>query len=109
MPHVAKHVRPGSIVATDEGRTFIDTARYGFRHIRVNHRAKQWVNGQAHTNTIEAFWGWLKRGINGTHVWVSPKHLPKYLKEFEFRFNLRASPWLMFDLLLAAFPKPSRA
>lgn len=106
MPQVAKTVIPGSTIATDEGRTFMDARRYGYNHIKVNHAKKEWVNGVAHTNTIEAFWGWLKRGINGTHVWVSPKHLPKYLAEFEFRFNLRKSPHLMFDVLLAGFPKP---
>ncbi len=64
------------------------------------------MRDDVHTNTIEAFWGWLKRGINGTHVWVSQKHLPKFLREFEFRFSLRNSPRLMFEFLLAAFPKP---
>jgi hypothetical protein len=32
---------------------------------------KEWVRGDVHTNTIEAFWAILKRGINGTHIWVS--------------------------------------
>lgn len=44
--------------------------------------------------------------MNGTHIWVSRKHLPTYLGEFGFRFNLRKSPDLMFDLLLMAFPRP---
>ena len=38
-------------------------------------------------NTIEGFWALLKRGINGTHIHVSAKHLPKYLGEFEYRLN----------------------
>jgi transposase len=64
------------------------------------------VRGDIRTNTIETFWAILKRGINGTHIWVSPKHLQKYLWEFEFRYNLRRQPRLMFDLLLLAFPRP---
>ena len=107
-PHILEHVKPGTRIATDESNSFRDLAGEGYRHGTVNHRLKQWTRGPVHTNTIEAFWAWLKRGINGTHVWVSRKHLPKYLGEFEFRFNLRKSPYLMFDLLLASFPEPSR-
>ena len=29
----------------------------------------------------------LKRSIDGTHHHVSPEHLPRYLAEFDFRFN----------------------
>ncbi len=38
-------------------------------------------------NGIENFWRHLKQGIKGTHVWVSPKYLETYAKEFEYRFN----------------------
>jgi transposase len=57
----------------------------------------------AHVQTIEGFWAQLKRGINGTHIHVSGKHLPKYLGEFEFRWNLRNTPHLMLDRLLHSF------
>jgi transposase len=107
IPNIVRHVRIGSRIATDEARVFRSLPEYGYQHGTVNHNAKEYVRGPVHTNTIEGFWAWLKRGINGTHVWVSPAHLPKYLGEFEFRFNLRKSPHLMFDVLLAAFPRPS--
>jgi hypothetical protein len=45
----------------------------------------------------------LKRGINGTYIHVSKKHLQKYLWEFEHRHNLRHAPHLMFDLFLLVF------
>jgi transposase-like protein len=108
MPHILRHVRLGSRVATDEAQAFAKLPEEGYRHGTVNHSAKEYVRGPVHTNTIDGFWAWLKRGIGGTHVWVSKKHLPNYLGEFEFRFNLRKSPHLMFDVLLAAFPRPSR-
>lgn len=104
-PHFTENVKPGARIATDESMTFAPLNAAGFAHRWVNHAKKEWVRGEVHTNTIEAFWAWLQRGINGTHVWVSGKHLPKYLGEFEFRFNLRGSPHLMFDFLLAAFPR----
>lgn len=45
----------------------------------------------------------LKRSIQGTHIHVSPKHLWKYAKEAEFRFNRRNRPETMFDELLTTF------
>jgi transposase len=47
----------------------------------------------------------LEPGISGTYVWVSKKRLELYLREFEYRHNLRRQPVLMFELLLQAFPK----
>jgi hypothetical protein len=41
------------------------------------------------TNTIEGFFGILKRGISGVYQHVSRQHLGKYLSEFEFRYNGR--------------------
>jgi hypothetical protein len=42
-----------------------------------------------HTNTIESAFSLLKRGILGSFHQVSIKHLPRYLSEFEYRFNRR--------------------
>lgn len=106
IPLVMKWVKPGTRVATDEGKAFGNLAVVGYQHGTVNHSKKEYVRGPVHTNTIEAFWANLKRGINGTHVWVSAKHLQKYLCEFEFRHNLRKEPHLMFSVLLQAFPRP---
>lgn len=106
IPTILKHVKPGSRIATDEAKAFKPLTEEGYRHGTVNHSAKEYVRDDVHTNSIESFWASLKRGISGTHVWVSSHHLPKYLGEFEFRHNLRKQPHLMFDLLLQAFPRP---
>jgi transposase-like protein len=108
VPHIIENVRPGTRIATDEGRAFQNLREEGFQHGTINHSRGEYVRGPVHTNTIEGFWSWLKRGIEGTHVWVSPKHLNNYLGEFEFRFNLRNAPHLMFDVLLLAFPRQQR-
>ena len=106
VPPIKQWVKQGTRVATDSARAFLGLTHEGYRHASVNHSAKEYVRGPVHTNTIEGYWAALKRGINGTHVWVSRKHLDKYLGEFEYRFNLRKHPDLMFDLLLQAFPRP---
>ena len=58
-------------------------------HESVNHSRHEYARGPIHTNTIEGFFGLLKRGVNGTFHHISPKHLHRYLSEFEFRYNTR--------------------
>lgn len=106
VPRIVTFVKPGSRLHTDEASAFkLLTERYGYEHETVDHSKEEWVRGDVHTNTIEAFWASVKRGINGTYVWVSKKWLQTYLREFEYRHNLRHAPYLMFDCLLQAFPK----
>jgi len=61
---------------------------YGW-HQTVNHSIGEYVRGNAHTNTIEGYFSILKRGIHGVYHHVSPKHLKRYLTEFDFRYNVR--------------------
>jgi transposase-like protein len=58
-------------------------------HQTVNHSIGEYVRGNVHTNTIEGYFSVLKRGIMGTYHHVSPKHLKRYLAEFDFRYNER--------------------
>jgi transposase-like protein len=104
-PHALKWIKPGTHVASDSARSFREVFELDYQHSTVNHDIKEYVRGDIHTNTIESFWANVKRGINGTYVWVSKKHLQTYLREFEYRHNLRHAPYLMFDCLLAAFPQ----
>jgi transposase-like protein len=60
-------------------------------HQSVNHGIGEYVRGDVHTNTIEGFFSILKRGITGTYHHVSPKHLKRYLAEFDFRYNNRVA------------------
>jgi len=99
------NVIEGSTVYSDEAPTFKTLPNLGFKHESINHSKFEWARGDVHTNNIEAFWANVKRSINGTYVWVSKKHLQTYLREFEYRYNLRKHPHLMMDALLQAFPK----
>jgi transposase-like protein len=62
-----------------------------FNHSTVDHMAKEYVNGDCHTNGIESFWALFKRGYHGVYHQMSRKHLQRYVNEFTFRFNRRAS------------------
>lgn len=55
----------------------------------VDHGSREYVRGDAHTNSAEGFFSQLKRSIDGTHHHVSREHLPRYLAEFDFRYSTR--------------------
>lgn len=77
-----------SIMVSDEAQAYKGLDVY-YDHLSVNHSRGQYVNGLAHTNSIEGFWSLLKRGIVGIYHNVSPKHLHRYCNEFEYRYNTR--------------------
>lgn len=106
LPHIQSFVLPGTEVHTDECSSYRSLHKLGFTHKTVNHRNHEYVGPQGQTtNALEGFWGMLKRGIYGTHISVSEKHLPKYLGEFEYRWNMRSVPHLMLDRLLFSFAR----
>lgn len=102
LPHFTDSVAKGTKLITDELKSYRKIARIeGMEHDTVNHGSGQYVKGSTHTNTIENFWGQLKRSLDGTHHVVSPKYLHLYVSEFAFRYNNRLIPVPMFDLLLS--------
>lgn len=102
--HIEQHVLPGTTIHTDELRSYRGLQLRGYRHQTVNHNQGEYVSAFGCTvNSIEGFWAMLKRGIRGTHIHVSEKHLSKYLGEFEYRWNMRAVPQLMLDRLMHSF------
>ena len=106
QPIIDANVIPGGAVHTDELRSYMGLHLRGHRHMTVNHSAHEYVGFQgASTNAIEGFWSQVKRGINGTHIHVSSRHLGKYLGEFEFRHNMRQVPHLMIGRLMTSFAR----
>lgn len=102
MPHIKATIVEGSRVSTDELKSYNALTDEGYLHDSVRHAAKQFVKGDTHTQSIEGFWSRLKVSISGTHVWVSKKHLGKYVDEFAFRYNNRNMPDEMFNSVLSA-------
>ena len=104
LPKVAENVLAGSMIHTDELRSYSDLPKMGFSHDTVNHSRSHYVSPTGcHTQGIENFWSQLKRSINGTHIHVSGKHLWKYAKEAEYRFNRRDCAETMLEELLTTF------
>lgn len=102
------NIKPGSHIVSDAEHSFagVTYLGQGYTHTMVKVRAGEFKKNGQTTNTIEGFWGMLKRGINGTYISVSQKHLQTYLDEFEFRYNMRDQPHLMLPLLMTSFARP---
>ena len=86
---VMNTVQPRSTACTDQLTGYVGLTKFGYEHQAVNHGAKQFVDGMAHTNGIESFWSMLKRGYVGTYHYISHKHLQRYVNEFAGRHNDR--------------------
>lgn len=101
LPPIFNNVERASVLMTDEFSGYKRLDRFFKRH-SVNHSAKQYVNGMAHTNGIENFWSHMQRGITGIYHWVSTTHLQSYVDEFTLRYNTRTyETSARFDLILA--------
>ena len=76
----------GATVFTDEAAAYRGLNR---RHETVKHSVGEYVRDMVSTNGIESFWAMLKRGHDGVYHKMSPKHLHRYVDEFEGRHNRR--------------------
>jgi len=74
---------------TDEAPLYGKMGKSFQSHETVNHGAKEYVRGDVNTNSVEGYFGILKRGIHGIYQHVSPVHLNRYVNEFSFRYNHR--------------------
>jgi transposase-like protein len=87
-PLIREHVESGADLFTDAAGAF----RYGledqYTHEVINH-AEEYVRGNVHTNGIENFWSLFKRTVYGTHHFVMPWQLDRYLDDATFRYNNR--------------------
>ena len=85
----ARHVQPESVVTSDGLGCFTGIQGAGCGHWYV-----VTGGGPDSAKTPELHWvntllGNVKRSIHGTYHAINPKHLPRYLAEFSYRFNRR--------------------
>lgn len=85
--NVAKETR----LHTDESRLYWSVGKEFVAHEKVNHAKKEYARGDVTTNTIESYFSVFKRGMRGVYQKCDEKHLHRYLAEFDFRYNHRAS------------------
>jgi transposase-like protein/ribosomal protein L37AE/L43A len=100
LPMIVEKTSPNATIFTDEMTSYNRLERMGFNHRVINHNAKQYVNGNIHTNTIDGFWSLVKGGIGGVYKHVSPDYLQTYVNEYSFRYNHRKDEQPMFQTFL---------
>lgn len=101
------HLAPQSITVTDgldcfkalnERGHYHHAIRVGSGHQAAQHPAFLWVN---------TLLGNLKNALDGTYHAIHPKHAPRYLAEFQYRFSRRFDlPAMVPRLLFAAVRTP---
>ena len=57
-------------------------------HEVVDHSLQEFVRGAVYTNTAESWIALLKRGYVGVYHHFSEKHTPRYLAEYQARWNM---------------------
>jgi transposase-like protein len=92
-PIVKALVKEGAHLMTDSS-TVLESAGMGFKHDQVNHSAHEYVRREngivITTNSVESYFATLKRGHYGVYHHWSKKYCGQYLKEFDWRYNVRA-------------------
>ena len=82
---VNETVADGAKLYTDDAKAYKGLPN----HESVKHSVSEYVNGQAHTNSVESFWAVLKRAYHGVYHQLSPKHLQRYVNQFAGKHNVR--------------------
>jgi transposase-like protein len=80
-----------SYLATDELASYESIGKEFSGHGTVNHSADEYVRlgGFLHINTAECRFSLMKRAVFGAHHSISEAHLPRYLVEWDFKWNTR--------------------
>jgi transposase-like protein len=90
-PMIVQVASRKSHLMTDELMSYVGLGREFAGHSAVNHSANEYarMSGFIHVNTAECRFSLMKRAVFGTHHNVSEAHLPRYLAEWDFKFNTR--------------------
>jgi transposase-like protein len=86
---IRRNVSRDARIMTDSFKSYRGLGKEFASHEYVSHSDGEYVRGDVHTNTAENYFSILKRGIDGTYHHISEAHLPRYLAEFDFRYNHR--------------------
>lgn len=90
-----RHTEPKkTVLMTDDSQIYDRVGKNFAEHHTVNHSKEEYVRQDVDgylvsTNTAEGLFANLKRQIIGTHHSTSKKHLPRYLEEYDYKYNTR--------------------
>jgi hypothetical protein len=95
-PIMKEHVEVGANIQTDEAAVYHFMREEFPQHDVITHAKKEYSryeNGRhITTNTVEGYFGLIKRGIYGTYHHIGRGYMQQYLNEFDFRYNARKMP-----------------
>lgn len=95
-----ENVSPDAILFTDEWAMYDELGREFAEHHTIRHKDAIYADGHVHTQTVEGFFGNVKRGLSGVQHNVSRRWLQTYVSEFAFKYSHRDEAVPMFRLLL---------
>ena len=109
--NVKEHIGMNSLILTDELQAYRNISEIedgNWRHLAINHSKGTYARHMldrftsevvnVSTNGIEGFWSVFKRGVKGTYIHISRKHMQNYVNEFVYRYNNRKEN-LFFKIL----------
>ena len=88
MNIIQANVMPPSTVYSDGYQAYENVKRYGYAHESVDHEQNEYGRGEVNTNSMESFWGLLKRRLKITGG-IRVERLHEYVAEETWRFNHR--------------------
>jgi transposase-like protein len=93
-PIMKEHVEVGTNIQTDEATVYHWIHDDFPNHDIVTHKKKQYsyrTDDGRHvtTNTVEGYFGLIRRGVFGTYHHWGRGYLQQYMNEFDFRYNNR--------------------
>jgi ISXO2-like transposase domain len=89
LPIVKDNIAKETVIATDAAPYYGSLNKKFVGHETVNHTNEEWTRGDIHTNRAEGYFSVFKRGMKGVYQHCRERHLPRYLSEFDFRYNSR--------------------
>src|SRR5437899_237754 len=94
-PIVKDMISEDAHLITDSSNV-LASAGVGLKHDQVNHTAHEYARREKgvliSTNSVESYFAIVKRGHFGVYHHWSKKYLGQYLREFDWRYNVRRLP-----------------
>lgn len=88
-PIMRKYISSSSFIYTDETNLYDGIGTEYEARETVNHKQKEYVRGDVHTNTVDGIWSHWDRLISGTYFSLDIHHLQNYATEHAFRWSIR--------------------